>query len=63
MGQTQPAELATVIGDVGLSGDPGMLPPLHRVLLGRQTERIETQSVQDIPPGHPVVAATHVVPM
>src|SRR5688572_29813351 len=60
MGQTQPAELTTVIGDVGLSGDPGMLPSLHRVLLSRQTERIETKSVQDIPPSHPVVAAIHI---
>src|SRR5688572_9489864 len=47
MGQTQPAKLTTVIRDVGLCGGPGMLPLLHRVLLGRQAERIETQSMQD----------------
>src|SRR5829696_4426036 len=60
VGQTQPAELAAVVGDIGLSGGPRVLPPLHRVLLRRQAERIETKSVQDIPPGHPVVAAIHI---
>jgi len=60
MGQTQPAKLATVIGDVGLGGGPGMLALLYRVLLGRKAEGVEAQSVQDIPPSHPVVAAVHV---
>ena len=60
MGQTQPAELTTVVRDVGLGGGPGMLPLLHRVLLGRQAERVEAQRVQHIRPGHPAVAAVHV---
>ena len=60
MGQTQPAELATAVGDVGFGGGPRMLPLLHRVLFGRQAERIEAQAVQDIRSGHPVVAAVDV---
>jgi hypothetical protein len=37
-----------------------MLPLLHRVLLGRQAERIEAKGVQHIRPGHPAEAAVHV---
>ncbi len=60
MGQTQPAQLTPVVGDVGFGGDPGMLPLLHRVLLGGQAERIESQCVQHVPAGHPVVAPVHI---
>jgi hypothetical protein len=48
MGQTQPAELAAVVGHVGFRGGPGMLPLLQRVLLGRQAERVEAKGMQHI---------------
>jgi hypothetical protein len=37
-----------------------MLPLLHRVLLGRQPERIEAKGVHHMRPGHPAVAAVNV---
>ena len=46
--ETQPAQLAPEVDDVGLGAGAGMGAGLHRILLGGQTERIETQRVQHI---------------
>ena len=60
MAEPEPAELAAEVDDVGLGAGPRMRPRLHRVLLGGQAERIETQRVQHVAARHPEVAGVDV---
>ena len=50
--QPEGAQLAAVVRDVVLGRDPRVLAGLDRVLLGRQTERVEAHRVQDVEAGH-----------
>ncbi len=60
MAEAEAVQLAPVVRDVCLGGDAGVLPGLHRVLLGGETERVEAHRVQDVVPGHPEVAGVDV---
>ncbi len=56
----QAAQLRRDGGDVGLGGDPGVLPGLHGELLGGQAEGVVAHRVQHVVPVHPQEAAGHV---
>ncbi len=58
--QPQPSELAPHVVDVGLGGDPWVLPGVDGVLLGRQAECVVTERVQNVVTSHPQVAGEHV---
>ena len=58
--QTHPAQLPAERVDVGVGGCRRMLSGLHRVLLGRQPERVETHRVQDILAAHAQIARVDV---
>ena len=58
--ETQSAQLAPEIDDVGLGAGARVSAGLHRVLLGGQTERVETQRVQHIAAQHPEVAGVDI---
>ncbi len=58
--EAETAQLPAVVVDVGLGGDGRMLSGLHRVLLGRQAERVEAHRVHHVVAGHPLVAAVDV---
>ncbi len=58
--EPQPSELAPHVVDVGLGGDPWVLPGVDGVLLGRQAEGVVTERMQDVVTGHPQVAGEHV---
>ncbi len=53
--QAQTTQLTLHVRDVRLGRGARMRARLHRVLLGRQTERVVTESVQDVAPLHAVV--------
>ena len=53
-------QLASVVGDVRLGGDPRVLAGLHGVLLGGQAERVEAHRVQHVVAGHAHVARVDV---
>ncbi len=54
--KSQPALLFTEAGDVGGRGDRRVLAGLDGVLLGRQTECVETHRVEHVAAGHALVA-------
>ena len=54
--QTQASQLALHVGDVGLGGGPWVGTRLHGVLLGRETEGVVTEGVQDIAALHAMEA-------
>ena len=56
------ADLLAVARDVRLGGGARVRARLHRVLLGRQAERVEAHRVQHRAPGHAQVAAEDVGP-
>ncbi|RPK43838.1 hypothetical protein EES40_16160 [Streptomyces sp. ADI93-02] len=58
--QAQPAQLDLHVLHVGLGGGPRVRARLHGVLLGGQAEGVEAQGVQDVVPGHPLVAGVDV---
>ena len=58
--ETEPTELAAVVGDVLVGGDGGVLAGLDRELLGRQSERVEAHRVEHVVPGHALEAGVHV---
>ena len=60
VGQAQAAQLAFEHLDVGVRRRRRMLPGRHRVLLGRQAERVEPHCVQDILTAHAQVARVHI---
>ena len=60
VGQAQSPELAPHRGDVRLGGDAGVLPRLHRVLLGRQAEGVVAHGVHDVVSRHALVPGVHV---
>ena len=60
MAETQSAQLTTEVDDVGLGAGARVSAGLHRVLLGGQTERVETQCVQHIATQHPEVAGVDI---
>ena len=60
MRQAQPAQLASVVGDVLLGGDPRVLAGLDRVLLGGQAEGVEAHRVQHVVSGHALEAGVDV---
>ena len=53
--QAQTTQLTLHVRDVRLGRGARMRARLHRVLLGRQTERVVTEGVQDVAPLHAVV--------
>ena len=53
-------QLAAHVRDVRLGGDPRVLAGLHRVLLGREAERVVAHRVQDVVPAHPLEAGVDV---
>ena len=60
MAQPQPAQLLQEDLDVAVGGGTRVLSGLHRVLLGRQAERVEAHRVQHVRPAHAQVARIHV---
>ncbi len=60
MAQAQAVELTPVVRDVRFGGDARVLAGLHRVLLGREAERIEPHRVQHVVTGHAQVAGVDV---
>ena len=58
--ETQPAQLAAEVFDVGLGPGARVGAGLHGVLLGGQPEGVEPQRVQHITAVHPVVARVDV---
>ena len=55
MAESEPTQLATEVGDVGIGAGARMGAGLHRVLLGRQAEGVESQGVQHVTSGHPEI--------
>ena len=53
----QPPQLGADRGDVGLGGDPRVLPGLHGVLLGGQAEGVVAHGVQHVVAVHPAEPA------
>ena len=58
--EAQRLDLAREVGDVGLGGDPRVLPGFHRVLLGRQPERVPAHRMQHIEALSPAIACQDV---
>ena len=58
--ETQPAQLAPEVDDVGFGPGARVGAGLHRVLLGGQPEGVEPQRVQHVTAGHPEVAGVDV---
>ena len=60
MPETQRPELAAHVGDVGLGGGARVLAGLHRVLLGREPERVVAHGVEHVVVLHPHEPGVHV---
>lgn len=60
MAQTQSPQLPAEVLDVGFGADARVGAGLHRILLGGQPERVESQRVQHVVAGHPEVAGVDV---
>ena len=60
MGQAQATQLLGHVRDIGIGGDARVLPGLHRVEIGGQSEGVIGQSVHDIVSAHALVTAVDV---
>ena len=58
--EAETPQLASHVGDVGVGRDRRVLAGLHRVLLGRQTKRVEAHRVQHVAAEHALEAGVHV---